>query len=60
MEQIRSGIIEDAEGMELADIQYHKDKCRLNLYPLDTVYGNENLKGSPYGSPNLIMKGGLE
>lgn len=60
MAQIREGIIEDAEGMELADIQYHKDSIKKNLYPLDTVYGDKSRKGSPYGTPNLILKGGLE
>ena len=60
MAQIRKGVIEDAEGMELADIQYHKDSIKMNLYPLDTVYGDESRKGLPYGTPNLILKGGLE
>ena len=60
MEQIRQGIIEDAEGQELANIQYHKDSISKKLYPLDTVYNDPSRKGSPYGTPNLILKGGLE
>ena len=60
MAQIESGLIEDADGKELANIQYHKDSIPMQLYPLDTDYNNPTLKSSPYGTPNLILKGGLE
>ena len=59
MKQIKEGIIEDAEGLELADIQYHKDSIKENLYPLDTLYEDPSRKAFPYGKPNLILKGGL-
>ena len=60
MKQIKEGIIEGAEGMELANIQYHKDSIKENLYPLDTLYEDPSRKAFPYGKPNLILKGGLE
>jgi hypothetical protein len=60
MKQIKEGIIEDAEGMELANIQYHKDSIKENLYPLETLYEDPSCKDFPYGKPNLILKGGLE
>jgi hypothetical protein len=59
MKQIKEGIIEGAEGMELANIQYHKDSIKENLYPLDTLYEDPSRKAFPYGKPNLILKGGL-
>ena len=60
MKQIKEGIIEDAEGMELANIQYHKDSIKQKLYPLETIYEDPSCKAFPYGKPNLILKGGLE
>lgn len=60
MEQIENGIIEEAEKLSLADIQYHKDTISRKLYPLERAYKDETCKGSPYGNPNLILKGGLK
>ena len=54
-----SGIIEEAEGFSLADIQYHKDANTRRLYPLERAYEDDTTKSSPYGTPNLILKGGL-
>ena len=59
MEQIEQGIIEEAEGFSLADIQYHKDANTRRLYPLERAYEDDTTKSSPYGTPNLILKGGL-
>lgn len=60
LNQIEQGVIEDAEGLSLADIQYHKDTISMKLYPLERAYEDETAKGAPYGRPNLILKGGLE
>ena len=60
MKQIEQGVIEDAEGAALADIQYHNDMHAENLYPLKTDYNDQTIKGSPYGKSNLILKGGIE
>ena len=60
MKQIEQGVIEDAEGAALADIQYHNDMHAENLYPLKTDYNDQTMKGSPYGKSNLILKGGIE
>lgn len=61
MKQIAEGIIEEAQGFSLADIQYHRDTISKKLYPLERAYEKENetAKGSPYGNPNIILKGGL-
>ena len=60
MKQIEQGVIEDAEGAALADIQYYNDMHAENLYPLKTDYNDSTIKGSPYAKSNLILKGGIE
>lgn len=60
IQQIEQGIIEDAEGADLADIQYFNDMSERELYPLKKKYQEETKKGFPYGETNLILKGGLE
>lgn len=60
IKQIEDGIIEDAEGCMLADIQYHKDTNSMKLYPLDLKYKEPERKGIPYGNQNITLKGGLE
>ena len=60
IKQIEDGIIEDAEGSLLADIQYHKDTISMKLYPLDLKYKEPDRKGIPYGNQNITLKGGLE
>lgn len=58
--QIARGVIEEGEGAQLADIQYHKDMLQLGLYPLSRDYNDNALKGTAYGNPNSILKGGIE
>ena len=60
MEQLKAGLIEEGEGMALADLQYVKDTAKENLYPLRGKYKEENLKADSYGSKNIVLKGGLE
>lgn len=59
-EQLRDGILEEAEGLELADIDYYNNQDRLGLYPLEEDYNNPNLKGTAYGNKNITLKGGLK
>ena len=60
MDQIRRGIIEEGEMMNLADIEYYQKQDTLNLYPLRGDYNDQNLKERPYGNENITLKGGLE
>ena len=59
MEQLKSGLIEEGESLELANLQYVKDAIDQKLYPLRSEYNNEELKGNSYGNKNIVLKGGL-
>lgn len=60
MGQLKSGLIEEGESMELANLQYVKDTASKQLYPLRKDYSNETLKSTSYGNQNIVLKGGLE
>ena len=60
MDQLKQGIIEEAEGLKLADLQYAADTSALNLYPLATDYHDESVKDINRWGKNIILKGGLE
>lgn len=60
MKQLKSGLIEEGESMELANLQYVKDTASKQLYPLRKDYSNETLKSTSYGNQNIVLKGGLE
>lgn len=60
MNQLKSGMIEEAESCQLADIEYAKDTELQNLYPLDVDYNNHSIKASDRYGKNIILKGGLE
>jgi hypothetical protein len=60
LEQISRGVIEEGEGAQLSDIQYHRDMLQMRLYPLCRDYNEDTLKGAAYGNPNSILKGGIE
>ena len=59
MNQLRSGVIEEGEGLELADLQYMKDTAAKELYPLRHDYSQNTLKENSYGNKNIVLKGGL-
>lgn len=59
MNQLKSGLIEEGESMELADLQYVKDTTKKQLYPLKSDYFEKDLKANSYGSKNIVLKGGL-
>ncbi len=59
MEQLKAGIIEEGEGLELADLQYMKDTAARNLYPLRRDYNKNTLKENSYRNKNIVLKGGL-
>lgn len=58
MEQLKSGILEEADGCALADTMYEAERTQRNLYPLDS-YDKTN-KDYAYGNTNMILKGDLE
>jgi hypothetical protein len=60
IKQIKSGIIEEGEKLELANLQYVKDSASKQLYPLRGDYNNATLKSTSYGNQNIVLKGGLE
>ena len=57
--QLLNGVIEEAETLPLANLQYTLDSGSMNLYPLDTKYEEPNCKATPYGEPNKVLKGRL-
>ena len=59
MDQLRSGVIEEGEGLQLADLQYMKDAAAKELYPLRRDYSKNTLKENSYGNKNIVLKGGL-
>ena len=60
MKQLKSGLIEEGESMELANLQYVKDTESSQLYPLRGDYNDKTLKATSYGNQNIVLKGGLE
>ncbi len=59
MKQMRSGILEEADGLAIADTMYEQDRRGgLNLYRLD-CYDGQN-KDYAYGGSNIILKGDLQ
>lgn len=56
-QQLASGILEEADGLALADIQYLRDISALNLLHLDN--GEDETKKYAYGDENHILKGDL-
>ena len=60
MEQLKAGLIEEGENLELANLQYEKDTASKQLYPLRKEYGSNSLKATSYGDKNIVLKGGLE
>lgn len=60
MKQLKDGVIEEGEGLELANMQYHKDAARCSLYPLETKYKVEDIKNTDHFDRNIVLKGGLE
>ena len=59
MDQLKAGVIEEGEGLELADLQYMKDTAARNLYPLRRDYHKNTLKENSYRNKNIVLKGGL-
>ncbi len=59
MKQLADGIIEEGEGLELANLQYVKDTVEKELYPLRGDYYQETMKENSYGNKNIVLKGGL-
>ena len=57
--QLLNGVVEEAETLPLANLQYTIDSISENLYPLDTHYSNPNCKATLYGEPNKVLKGQL-
>ena len=59
MNQLKTGLIEEGEGLEVADLQYERDTFAQQLYPLRRDYYDKELKGTSYGNKNIVLKGGL-
>ena len=59
-EQLLNGLIEEAELLPLANLQYVQDALEKELYPLETDYEEHELKGTPYGQLNIVLKGRLQ
>ena len=57
-QQLASGILEEADGCALADLQYFQDMNECNLYHLDSY--DTVSKDYSYGSSNMILKGDLK
>ena len=55
--QLRKGILEEGEGLALADLDYAQ---RTELYALEPDYDKPELKARAYGDKNITLKGGLE
>ena len=55
--QLRQGILEESEGLALADLDYARQP---DLYALEPDYDNRALKARAYGDKNITLKGGLE
>ena len=55
--QLRQGILEEGEGLPLADLDYFQDP---DVFELESDYDNHNLKARAYGDKNITLKGGLK
>ena len=56
-DQLRRGILEEGEGLALANLDYAQ---QLDLYALEPDYDKKDLKARAYGDKNITLKGGLE
>ena len=56
-EQLRQGILEESEGLPIANLDYAQQP---DLYALEADYDNDELKARAYGDKNITLKGGLE
>ena len=59
MNQLKNGIIEEGETMNLEDLDYYNKQEAMGLYPLETEYQKPSIKGHPIGNDNITLKGGL-
>ena len=60
MEELASGKIEEGESMELSDLEYHNEANNpetREMFPLETEYNKEHLKGKPYSPKHIVLKG---
>ena len=55
--QLRKGILEEGEGLPLADLDYN---LQPDVYPLESDYDDASLKAHAYGDKNITLKGGLQ
>ena len=58
MQQLRQGILEEGEGLPLADLPYVA--TGIDLYPLEADFDKPELKARAYGDKNIVLKGGLK
>lgn len=56
-DQLHRGILEEGEGLALANLDYAQ---QLDLYALEPDYDKKDLKARAYGDKNITLKGGLE
>ena len=56
-DQLRRGILEEGEGLALANLDYAQ---QLDIYALEPDYDKKDLKARAYGDKNITLKGGLE
>ncbi len=57
LNQLRQGILEEGEGLPLADFDYGRQS---DLYALEPDYDNAELKARAFGDKNITLKGGLK
>jgi hypothetical protein len=60
MEELASGKIEEGESMKLSDLEYHNEANNpetREMFPLETEYDKEHLKGKPYSPKHIVLKG---
>ena len=60
MKELASGKIEEGESMELSDLEYHNEANNpetREMFPLETEYNKEHLKGKPYSPKHIVLKG---
>lgn len=55
--QLRQGILEEGEGLPIADLAY---SSQPDLYPLEPDYDHPDQKKHAYGDKNIVLKGGLK
>lgn len=59
-DQLREGVVEEAEAMELDRITYYNDTSDRGLYPLDAEYGADDIKAVNKFSSYGTLKGHLK